>query len=159
MSPLSLHDALPISRAATWWRRSAARRSTCARRVTATANISSANSARSRYRSEEHTSELQSPYELVCRLPLEKKNGFSTSSRFLCKRRRSSQPRPATCLPSGRTRPASSPRTGGAEQLLLRDPRTSPRCPLFPYTTLFRSHAQQRGGGGVPRGDRRARAA
>src|SRR5437867_7370521 len=25
-------------------------------------------------RSEEHTSELQSPYELVCRLPLEKKN-------------------------------------------------------------------------------------
>src|SRR5437867_5935294 len=27
-----------------------------------------------RYRSEEHTSELQSPYELVCRLLLEKKN-------------------------------------------------------------------------------------
>src|SRR5437867_10078139 len=25
-------------------------------------------------RSEEHTSELQSPYDLVCRLPLEKKN-------------------------------------------------------------------------------------
>src|SRR5438094_4441278 len=28
-----------------------------------------------RVRSEEHTSELQSPYELVCRLPLETKNG------------------------------------------------------------------------------------
>src|SRR5207248_10450754 len=30
--------------------------------------------AASRCRSEEHTSELQSPYDLVCRLPLEKKN-------------------------------------------------------------------------------------
>src|SRR5437867_2621401 len=28
----------------------------------------------SRFRSEEHTSELQSPYDLVCRLLLEKKN-------------------------------------------------------------------------------------
>src|SRR5437867_11843610 len=31
-------------------------------------------------RSEEHTSELQSPYDLVCRLLLEKKN----TSRFMC---------------------------------------------------------------------------
>src|SRR5437867_7203600 len=31
----------------------------------------------SRFRSEEHTSELQSPYELVCRLLLEKKNNSS----------------------------------------------------------------------------------
>src|SRR5437867_7369646 len=31
------------------------------------------NSSRRRLRSEEHTSELQSPYELVCRLLLEKK--------------------------------------------------------------------------------------
>src|SRR5437867_6325897 len=30
-------------------------------------------------RSEEHTSELQSPYDLVCRLLLEKKNSCSTS--------------------------------------------------------------------------------
>src|SRR5437867_7057141 len=30
-------------------------------------------SARAMYRSEEHTSELQSPYDLVCRLLLEKK--------------------------------------------------------------------------------------
>src|SRR5207248_11389315 len=29
---------------------------------------------RQRFRSEEHTSELQSPYDLVCRLLLEKKN-------------------------------------------------------------------------------------
>src|SRR5437867_7262754 len=32
-------------------------------------------------RSEEHTSELQSPYDLVCRLLLEKKNGLSRLSR------------------------------------------------------------------------------
>src|SRR5437867_7208148 len=31
-------------------------------------------------RSEEHTSELQSPYDLVCRLLLEKKNNTSPSS-------------------------------------------------------------------------------
>src|SRR6266705_6161441 len=31
-------------------------------------------SCRPRFRSEEHTSELQSPYDLVCRLLLEKKN-------------------------------------------------------------------------------------
>src|SRR5256885_9479579 len=58
---LSLHDALPIStrprsapsrRARRWWRR---RARGCCRR------------------SEEHTSELQSPCNLVCRLLLEKK--------------------------------------------------------------------------------------
>src|SRR5437867_9689346 len=32
-------------------------------------------------RSEEHTSELQSPYELVCRLLLEKKNNQHTATR------------------------------------------------------------------------------
>src|SRR5437867_7760983 len=35
--------------------------------------IRAAAAARSRGRSEEHTSELQSPYDLVCRLLLEKK--------------------------------------------------------------------------------------
>src|SRR5256885_9627298 len=60
---LSLHDALPIS---TWLRASATKRysprakSSRARRITAS-------------RSEEHTSELQSPCNLVCRLLLEKK--------------------------------------------------------------------------------------
>src|SRR5207248_10750116 len=62
--PLSLHDALPISPAGTW---------TQGYRTTAyvghslnrTPGISSS-------RSEEHTSELQSPYELVCRLLLAK---------------------------------------------------------------------------------------
>src|SRR5258707_3549669 len=59
---LSLHDALPIfsgttKRRAKWTRSSAPRRA----------------GARSAYRSEEHTSELQSRQYLVCRLLLEKK--------------------------------------------------------------------------------------
>src|SRR2546426_12632162 len=61
---LSLHDALPISQSP---RRSARRRSRRAgvrgRRRPST----------DRTRSEEHTSELQSPCNLVCRLLLEKK--------------------------------------------------------------------------------------
>src|SRR5437867_6348532 len=63
---LSLHDALPISALSipAWatTRARASRRSI--RRAT-----------RFRGRSEEHTSELQSPYDLVCRLLLEKKKG------------------------------------------------------------------------------------
>src|SRR5256885_9884230 len=60
---LSLHDALPISPSAAW---------------VAWARIPSASPARSAApdttsRSEEHTSELQSPCNLVCRLLLEKK--------------------------------------------------------------------------------------
>src|SRR5256885_13129439 len=64
---LSLHDALPISFSALRSRstHSASR-----------ANVSSVVSgSRNRVnRSEEHTSELQSPCNLVCRLLLEKKN-------------------------------------------------------------------------------------
>src|SRR5438876_5987151 len=40
-------------------------------------------------RSEEHTSELQSPVHLVCRLPLEKKN---SSLFFFCRPRRNLRP-------------------------------------------------------------------
>src|SRR6266705_3184025 len=53
---LSLHDALPISAG-------------CPRRR----SRRPARRGRRRPRSEEHTSELQSPYDLVCRLLLEKK--------------------------------------------------------------------------------------
>src|SRR5437764_13997955 len=56
---LSLHDALPI-----WDKRTEAR---CSR-------FRSGACIRSEARSEEHTSELQSPMYLVCRLLLEKKN-------------------------------------------------------------------------------------
>src|SRR2546426_7715513 len=62
---LSLHDALPISfccRAARrWWRTSGSR-----------GRLRRPGGGGSR--SEEHTSELQSPCNLVCRLLLEKKN-------------------------------------------------------------------------------------
>src|SRR6478735_12402633 len=65
---LSLHDALPIwrsaARATAWW--SAGR---------CTARCCSA-------RSEEHTSELQSPCNLVCRLLLEKKKQQDLDSRI-----------------------------------------------------------------------------
>src|SRR5256885_13142255 len=54
---LSLHDALPISRGGVHLR----------------AQHGDAGEDRHRRRSEEHTSELQSPCNLVCRLLLEKK--------------------------------------------------------------------------------------
>src|SRR5438034_2459097 len=59
---LSLHDALPIS-------------SSCWTRIfrTSTASRCAARCARIAPRSEEHTSELQSHSDLVCRLLLEKK--------------------------------------------------------------------------------------
>src|SRR5437763_3506649 len=64
ISPLSLHDALPI-----WpWSRSGSVEST-ATTVTPPTRATELRSPRS----EEHTSELQSPMYLVCRLLLEKK--------------------------------------------------------------------------------------
>src|SRR5256885_7378537 len=63
---LSLHDALPI-----WARRFAA--SPRRTRRWSSAGISKPASSSSPGRSEEHTSELQSPCNLVCRLLLEKK--------------------------------------------------------------------------------------
>src|SRR6266446_10875762 len=56
---LSLHDALPIN---------PSRPLSCARRLR-----SASSSEKAASRSEEHTSELQSPCNLVCRLLLEKK--------------------------------------------------------------------------------------
>src|SRR5947208_5638952 len=84
---LSLHDALPISGAPTASVRGNARadRRRCLRRVALArpAGVRGAAPAaggagprrvlRSADRSEEHTSELQSPDHLVCRLLLEKK--------------------------------------------------------------------------------------
>src|SRR2546426_12541307 len=66
---LSLHDALPISTSVAErpWAGRWARRPSRVRRLTASICPGPA-------RSEEHTSELQSPCNLVCRLLLEKKN-------------------------------------------------------------------------------------
>src|SRR2546430_9675553 len=69
---LSLHDALPISRRS--WPRSAARCWPGWRRCRPAARPPTAPAPTSaRCRSEEHTSELQSQPNLVCRLLLEKK--------------------------------------------------------------------------------------
>src|SRR5256885_6185477 len=51
-----------------------------ARRSCSTTTVSPSTSSSSRPRSEEHTSELQSPCNLVCRLLLEKKKILVTSS-------------------------------------------------------------------------------
>src|SRR5256885_3725274 len=77
---LSLHDALPISRRAptcppsTRRPRRGGSRSTCRSVEPRAAERASAqHSGTLTARSEEHTSELQSPCNLVCRLLLEKK--------------------------------------------------------------------------------------
>src|SRR5260370_9968229 len=65
---LSLHDALPICRGGSRWL-DGPRISVSSFCVSA----EGAASSRSKFRSEEHTSELQSHLNLVCRLLLEKK--------------------------------------------------------------------------------------
>src|SRR5438876_7809987 len=70
-----LHDALPIScstRGSSTGSRSAPSRPRSLQRPRETG--SSRITLRRSWRSEEHTSELQSPVHLVCRLLLEKKN-------------------------------------------------------------------------------------
>src|SRR2546430_8992805 len=69
---LSLHDALPISTEASTSRRAAV--NSLATRCFAATTSSEALVRASFNRSEEHTSELQSQSNLVCRLLLEKKN-------------------------------------------------------------------------------------
>src|SRR5690349_22419544 len=75
---LSLHDALPICGAT--WRRCARPAPRCTRSARsgscspASASTCSTRAPPTNARSEEHTSELQSRRDLVCRLLLEKKN-------------------------------------------------------------------------------------
>src|SRR6266850_1544378 len=71
-------------------------------------------------RSEEHTSELQSPCNLVCRLLLEKQTSATAISRP----------------------PATIASMLAALFFLMR--RRPPRSTLFPYTTLFRSSRRRR---------------
>src|SRR5207248_11215982 len=74
---LSLHDALPIYHLAVHERRSARASGFRIMQCRADHAVEALGVRRSigadRGRSEEHTSELQSPYDLVCRLLLEKK--------------------------------------------------------------------------------------
>src|SRR5256885_8808185 len=86
---LSLHDALPIStsrpppRSSTRTRRAATMRGSRApARSCSTAAASTGTKLPGGSRSEEHTSELQSPCNLVCRLLLEKKKQADNSHRL-----------------------------------------------------------------------------
>src|SRR5438105_12113977 len=75
--PLSLHDALPISVltvASTTSFTVVAGAATQVAVTSATTNLTSGATRVITARSEEHTSELQSRVDLVCRLLLEKKN-------------------------------------------------------------------------------------
>src|ERR1022692_4455946 len=97
------------------------------------------------HRSEEHTSELQSPCKLVCRLLLGKKNSRADLLKlrwpdgFCCLR--------GGCQESSRVRTVwrlwlefrhqTSGTVGTSFYFLMI--RRPPRSTLFPYTTLFRS--------------------
>src|SRR5690349_7592460 len=141
---LSLHDALPICRYSNHCRRK------YAWPIIAAATSSAA------MRSEEHTSELQSRRDLVCRLLLEKKNTSSllasSSQSAISRTTTPSTPTPTAChsptpFISSDATPCSfycmaSSACGtpaiasGSFSSMKPRPR---RSTLFPYTTLFRS--------------------
>src|SRR6266568_4608121 len=96
-------------------------------------------------RSEEHTSELQSQFHLVCRLLLEKKNGIiGSASPFVLNL--DAIGKPAAARASDYKALVCIFLFGGNDYLntvilfflMIRRP---PRSTLFPYTTLFRSSA------------------
>src|SRR2546422_4551448 len=70
---LSLHDALPICNAARPIVRASVAAAVAGRTLIWDANLGFGPCAAQEFRSEEHTSELQSRLHLVCRLLLEKK--------------------------------------------------------------------------------------
>src|SRR5476649_2437219 len=126
---LSLHDALPISSLPM---------------PVPMAVIRVRISWDARMRSEEHTSELQSHSELVCRLLLEKKKHYDLGVRMAGEQ--IVEVETAEELPS-----KLSPRTAMIYMmsglfffLMIRRP---PRSTLFPYTTLFRSYFVGAGAG------------
>src|SRR2546427_1628460 len=73
---LSLHDALPISQGG----EARGGSDPTAARLQSSAGAGAAGPRRKRPRSEEHTSELQSQSNLVCRLLLEKKKKYREKS-------------------------------------------------------------------------------
>src|SRR5438552_5036481 len=96
ISTLSLHDALPIFRLGTGTGVRMARNAAAALhwpgrgappmtvlRLPSRTRPSKSGKVRGRLRSEEHTSELQSPDHLVCRLLLEKKKQPGSALRSL----------------------------------------------------------------------------
>src|ERR1039457_6482811 len=98
-------------------------------------------------RSEEHTSELQSPCNLVCRLLLEKKKKKRCSANHCSDPLRARETaRDGTLSPLGwaSLRPSvavlSIPLGCVICFFFFLMIRRPPRSTLFPYTTLFRSH-------------------
>src|ERR1039457_5011233 len=101
--------------------------------------------ANSRPRSEEHTSELQSPCNLVCRLLLEKKK---KNRKPLQRNKHPTSPHQHThashraCAQLSQLHAVATALSHGSSLLIfffflmIRRP---PRSTLFPYTTLFRS--------------------
>src|SRR6266496_4287463 len=94
-----------------------------------------------RRRSEEHTSELQSRRDLVCRLLLEKKKRRRQSPAVGKGNQRRRECGPSACLHL----PFAGPDRSGVVATLVDRPaffflmiRRPPRSTLFPYTTLFR---------------------
>src|ERR1022692_2642470 len=77
-------------------------------------------------RSEEHTSELQSPCNLVCRLLLEKKN--HSRSRGLREHRAADAPSRALCAGARCTNPPASPSN---TQRCAQEPRITPLLFFF----------------------------
>src|SRR6266581_4790294 len=88
-------------------------------------------------RSEEHTSELQSPVHLVCRLLLEKKKTSNAAALENAWRIGDQHQRYAPVFGDDGTGAC----VGCFFFLMIRRP---PRSTLFPYTTLFRSPVDRR---------------
>src|SRR6266487_3334946 len=88
-------------------------------------------------RSEEHTSELQSPVHLVCRLLLEKKKLLS--DRCLEEDFRHDASRGDIWLGPGAGSVGRRGNQLGRSRVFFLMIRRPPRSTLFPYTTLFRS--------------------
>src|SRR6266536_3060309 len=88
-------------------------------------------------RSEEHTSELQSRVDLVCRLLLEKKKKEWRGGK---EGRRASTVAliPASSEVQGRHPSSFSANDGSRSFFFFLMIRRPPRSTLFPYTTLFR---------------------
>src|SRR5450631_1512481 len=118
---LSLHDALPIS---------------VGPLVGPIATNVTSRMPMKRRRSEEHTSELQSHVNLVCRLLLEKKKNRRRAVEKLQENCSQARRRPGFCVALVDLDHFKSVNDRcGLFFLMIRRP---PRSTLFPYTTLFR---------------------
>src|SRR6476646_9249918 len=128
---LSLHDALPIYR-----------RSRCGAR---SSSGTPSSPARTGGRSEEHTSELQSHSDLVCRLLLEKKKVLGQIGPVDGKRgiaaehdQGAADAAPPQYLRSRTARRSVADDDDPSRCVFFLMIRRPPRSTLFPYTTLFR---------------------